>query len=157
MVGLLDLVDGGDLGAAAAPTKATRVLTRGLVARAGLTPKQRRLVQGSVTLGLELVPARAAAPAPAPALPHSPPAQGHTHSRLLAGHGGGGGGAVANGSSALGAEQPQSGPRGGVWPARWDDFEEGFEDEFIPGRISSSRWIDLSRGRPPDLGYSSCV
>ena len=42
---------------------------------------------------------------------------------------------------------------------RWDDFEDDSEDEaefFIPGRVSSSRWIDLSRGRPPDLGYSSC-
>jgi hypothetical protein len=44
---------------------------------------------------------------------------------------------------------------------RYDDFEDDGEEDFIrdfiPGRISESRWIDLSRGRPPDLGYSSCV
>ena len=41
---------------------------------------------------------------------------------------------------------------------RWDDFEDDADGEefFIPGRVSSARWIDLSRGRPPDLGYSSC-
>eukprot|EP00615_Pteridomonas_danica_P006447 CAMPEP_0114343266 /NCGR_PEP_ID=MMETSP0101-20121206/10458_1 /TAXON_ID=38822 ORGANISM="Pteridomonas danica, Strain PT" /NCGR_SAMPLE_ID=MMETSP0101 /ASSEMBLY_ACC=CAM_ASM_000211 /LENGTH=438 /DNA_ID=CAMNT_0001477863 /DNA_START=6 /DNA_END=1319 /DNA_ORIENTATION=- len=33
----------------------------------------------------------------------------------------------------------------------WDDFDDEV-DCFIPGRIASSRWIDFSKGRPPDLG-----
>jgi hypothetical protein len=37
-----------------------------------------------------------------------------------------------------------------------DDF--GFDEgELIPGRIASGRWIDLSRGRPHDLGYRACI
>jgi hypothetical protein len=39
----------------------------------------------------------------------------------------------------------------------FDDFEEEDRDCFIPGRIASNKWIDFSKGRPPDLGYSSCV
>ena len=27
----------------------------------------------------------------------------------------------------------------------------------IPGRISTTRWIDVSEGRPRDLGYDSCI
>jgi hypothetical protein len=46
---------------------------------------------------------------------------------------------------------------GGSGRLRWDDFDEDDPHDFIPGRISTGRWIDLSRGRPPDLGYSSCV
>lgn len=39
----------------------------------------------------------------------------------------------------------------------FDDFEEDNRDCFIPGRIATSRWIDFSKGRPPDMGYNSCV
>ena len=68
--------------------------------------------------------------------------------------------ALRRAAAAMAAEEEEAAREEVAQAARrWDDFDDDDDDDseyFIPGRISAARWIDLSRGRPPDLGYSSC-
>jgi hypothetical protein len=46
-------------------------------------------------------------------------------------------------------------------PEMQERVERGGQEDLdgvdIPGRIGTTRWIDISEGRPRDVGYDACV